>query len=130
MTKQEWAEDQVQKLNAKMAEKGLPAMQGRGEVMEMASTEYFPLVALYRLDNHFRVAAAVGYVNRATRPQIDCFLKDFDGRNEAETLYLEILEAYGGYIFGDQFKLSVGSGLRFVKNHDYNTGKTIRIKVK
>lgn len=60
----------------------------------------------------FRVSLISGYRNKAGNPQVSWFMKDFDEQDDAETLYLEVLENNGGLAFGDEFRLSKGSGFR------------------
>jgi hypothetical protein len=113
------AEQMVQKLNRELS--GNPVIRNavaRGWTnTEGVATTALPLVVLAQNDlGVYRVAGAVAYLNRCGNPQFTVFIQDFEDGEEAETLFLEILEADGFMAFGSEFRLSRGSGLRFVQD--------------
>jgi len=114
------SKEMVDKLNREMLdrlkEEG-SLLGSRGEIIEAEHLQEDANIVLYRLlDGTIRVAQVQWYVNRAKRPQAVIYLKDFKEMDDAETLYLNLLD--GHMAFGMVFKLSRGSGLRFVRMID------------
>lgn len=54
----------------------------------------------------YRVAKIVPYFNRRGNPQISMYFRDFEKLDDAETLYLEVLEYNGFLHFGDELRIN------------------------
>ena len=65
-----------------------------------------------------RVSLIAPYVNKAGRNQISWFVSDFSDEDKALELYLHVVEYDCFLVFGNEFRLSSGSGFRFYKNWD------------
>ena len=114
------AQEMVTKLNAELITRAPQGITGSfgWDTVEKSPTQGLPLVALLRNKRGtHRVAGVMAYVNRAQQPQFDIFLEDFEDQDAAETRYLEVLERDGFLAFGSLFRLSRGSGLRFVQDY-------------
>ena len=112
----------VDRMNAEMIDglKTKGALLGKpGVLIEATETQALPMVALYQPNGGgYRVAGVIWYLNSCHNPQATVYLFDTKDLDEAETLYLEILEMHGFLAFGMEFRLSVGSGMRYIKTHD------------
>ncbi len=64
------------------------------------------LVIVHTNDDKFRVAKVVAYENRRHGAQISMMFKDFNVLDDAETLYLEVLELNGFLAFGDELTIN------------------------
>jgi len=121
MDQKDWAQDQVDKLESRLRngsgeDTDRFVSQLGGKLIEVVTDlTGTARLTLLNVRGKFRVAAMTPYVNRATRPQVDIFMKDFDDLSDAETLMLTVMEADGFLAFGDLFRLSKGSGLRLVE---------------
>lgn len=121
----------VVKMNEMLADPdnhALPIWERGVNIIDFDSTEFYPFVVLAEMpEGHYRVVQATSYINRANKLQITIYLKDMDSLDEAEELWLQAVTGNCPTLFGDEFRLSIGSGLRHITSHE--TQNVIRIKV-
>lgn len=87
------------------------------KVLEFDSTNEHPFIALLEMaEGYYRVVQAVAYLNRSNNVQITVFMGDFDTLGEAEDLWLRATTSI--VIFGSEFRISRGSGMRLVATHN------------
>ena len=66
-----------------------------------------------------RVSLVMAYENKAGNPQLSWFMQDFEDEDAALDFYIQKSESgYGKFftIFGDEYRLSEGSGFRFYRS--------------
>ena len=77
------------------------------------------VLMLHEAESGLRVSLVTSYYNRAKRPQLSWFMKDFgEDENGAIELFDKAAKLEGFMVFGQEFRLSKGSGLRLGKNYN------------